>query len=176
MVHEFDAVAVCAGYLSGRLLKPLNYRVPLVAERGYHVEMSHRETRLDMPIGVFERGFYITPMSSGLRLAGTTEFSSADHDAGPNWARAEILKRHISDIMPGLAREETHRWMGHRPTLPDFLPVLGVAPGRGNLYLAFGHHHLGLTLSAVTARIMSDLVASGTASIPIEAYALQRFQ
>jgi D-hydroxyproline dehydrogenase len=93
--------------------------------------MSHRETRLNMPVGAHERGLYITPMSSGLRLAGTTEFSSAEHDAAPNRARADILKRHIGETMPGLAIEETNRWMGHRPTLPDFLPLLRTAPGSG---------------------------------------------
>ena len=124
--YHFDAVVVSAGHLSGRLLKPLNYKVPIIAERGYHVEMSHRETRLNMPVGAYERGFHITPMSSGLRLAGTAEFSSADHDEEPNWGRADILKRHIGDIMPDLAEAETSRWMGQRPTMPDYLPVLGV--------------------------------------------------
>ena len=173
--HRFDLVVVCAGHLSGRLLKPLNYDVPIVAERGYHLEMSHRETRLNMPVGAYERGFHITPMTSGLRLAGTTEFSSADHDAEPNWDRAEILKRHIGDIMPDLAETETSRWMGQRPTMPDFLPVLGSAPGCENLYLAFGHHHLGLTLSAITATIISDLIATGQPPIDIHPFSLGRF-
>jgi glycine/D-amino acid oxidase-like deaminating enzyme len=174
--YKFDAVVVCAGHLSGRLLKALNYKVPIIAERGYHVEMSHGDTRLNMPVGAYERGFHITPMSSGLRLAGTVELSSADHDEPPNWDRAEILKRHIDDIMPDLAQEQTSRWMGQRPTMPDFLPVLGRAPGCENLYLAFGHHHLGLTLAPITAAIMSDLLLTGTPLIDITAFDLQRFK
>ncbi len=173
--QNFDFVVVSAGHLSGRLLKPLGYKVPIVAERGYHLEMSHRETRLNRPVGAYERGFHITPMSSGLRLAGTVEFSSADHDEAPNWGRADILKRHIGEIMPDLAETETGRWMGQRPTMPDFLPVLGNAPGLENLYLAFGHHHLGLTLAPVTAAIMGDLIVTGTPSIDIEPFNLRRF-
>ena len=175
VARHFDFVVVSAGHLSGRLLKPLGYKVPIIAERGYHLEMSHRETRLNIPVGAYERGFHITPMSSGLRLAGTVEFSSADHDEEPNWGRAEILKRHIGEIMPDLAEAETGRWMGQRPTMPDFLPVLGHAPGCENLYLAFGHHHLGLTLAPVTAAIMSDLIVTGTPSIDIDAFNLRRF-
>lgn len=174
--YPFDAIVVSSGHLSGRLLKQLNYKVPIVAERGYHVEMSHCETRLNLPVGSYERGFYVTPMSSGLRLAGTSEFSSADRDEPATWGRADILKRHVAELMPGLAEEETGRWMGHRPTMPDFLPVLGVAPSCENLYLAFGHHHLGLTLSAITARIMSELITGSNLSINIEPFALQRFQ
>jgi glycine/D-amino acid oxidase-like deaminating enzyme len=174
--YTFDAVVVSSGHLSGRLLKPLNYKVPIVAERGYHVEMSHCETRLNLPVGSYERGFYVTPMSSGLRLAGTSEFSSADHDEPATWGRADILKRHVAALMPGLAEQETGRWMGHRPTMPDFLPVLGAAPACENLFLAFGHHHLGLTLSAITARAMSELITTSSPSINIDAFALQRFQ
>jgi len=173
---RYDHVVVTAGHRAGVLLKTLRYKVPIVAERGYHVEMSHRETRLDMPVGSYERGFYITPMSSGLRLAGTTEFSAADRDSPPNWARADILKRHIAEIMPGLAEAESSRWMGHRPTLPDFLPVIGRAPDCVNLYLAFGHHHLGLTLSAVTAAAVSALIYDEHPVIDLEPYALGRFQ
>lgn len=174
--HRFDRIVVTAGHLSGRLLSPLGYRVPIVAERGYHVEMSHRETRLDMPVGAFERGFYVTPMSSGLRLAGTSEFSSADHDEPPTWARADILKRHVADVMPGLAEGETGRWMGHRPTMPDFLPVLGRVPGSANLFTAFGHHHLGLTLSAITAELLADDLTGASPALDMTPYALARFQ
>ncbi len=174
-MRQFHAVAVSAGHLSGRLLKLLGYKVPIIAERGYHLETSYQKTSLNMPVGAYERGFHITPMSSGLRLAGTVEFSSADHDEEPNWDRAEILKTHIDEIAPGLAGAETSRWMGHRPTLPDFLPVLGRAPRHKNLFLAFGHHHLGLTLAPITATIMSELVAGARPSIDLEAFSLRRF-
>lgn len=173
---DFDSVVVAAGHLSGRLLKPLGFKVPLVAERGYHVEVSHPELSFNMPIGVHERGFYMTPMTSGLRLAGTSEFSSADHDEAPDWARADILVRHVSEILPGIAGEETGRWMGHRPTLPDFLPVLGSAPGCAGLFLAFGHQHLGLTLSAVTSEIMSRVITDGAPPFDITPFALARFR
>jgi len=174
--YAFDAIVVSSGHLSGRLLKKLNYRVPIVAERGYHVEMSHCETRLNLPVGSYERGFYVTPMNSGLRLAGTSEFSSADHDEPATWARADILKRHVGELMPGLAEQETGRWMGHRPTMPDFLPVLGAAPHCANLYLAFGHHHLGLTLSAITARTMCALIMRSNTNVNIAPFSLERFQ
>jgi glycine/D-amino acid oxidase-like deaminating enzyme len=175
-VAYFDQTVVCSGYKSGRLLKPLGLKVPIVAERGYHVEMSHRETRLAMPVGSHERGFYVTPMSSGLRLAGTTEFSSADDDAPPTWARADILKRHVSEFMPGLAEAETGRWMGHRPTLPDFLPVLSKTSHSPSLYLAFGHHHLGLTQSAVTAEVMTSLMLGEDNDLDITPFSISRFQ
>ncbi|MDA1302558.1 MAG: FAD-dependent oxidoreductase [Proteobacteria bacterium] len=172
---RFDAVVICAGYLSGQLLRPLGLRVPLVAERGYHLEMSHGALGFDLPVGSHERGFFITPMSSGLRLAGTTEFTSADRDPPPNWRRAEILKEHIRELMPGVTGTETGRWMGRRPTMPDFLPVLGSIPGTPGVYAAFGHQHLGLTLSAVTAEIMAELITQGRSPVDLAPFELARF-
>lgn len=171
-----DQIVIAAGHLSGRLLKPLAVRVPIVAERGYHIEMAHDEISFDMPVGAYERGFYMTPMTSGLRLAGTSEFSSADHDEPPNWARADILERHVRELLPGVTKTETGRWMGHRPTLADFLPALGPVPGFDNLHAAFGHHHLGLTLSAITGEILGELLSGGTPPIELSAFSLARFQ
>ena len=83
-----DDVVIAAGYLSGVLLTALGYRVPMAAERGYHLEVAHDECAVDAPIGFHERGFYVTPMTTGLRLAGTTEFTSAKADPKPRWRRA----------------------------------------------------------------------------------------
>lgn len=173
---KFDKIVVATGHLSGRLLEPFGLKVPIVAERGYHLEVAHSEVSFDMPIGLHERGFYMTPMTSGLRLAGTSEFSVADKHEPPNWQRAEILMQHVEDILPGIAEHETGRWMGHRPTLYDFLPALGPAPDTENIYLAFGHHHLGLTLSAITAELVVELIGNQPTKIDINPFLLHRFQ
>jgi glycine/D-amino acid oxidase-like deaminating enzyme len=174
--YTTDAVVMAAGHRSGALLRPLGFRVPLIAERGYHVEVKHPRLKFDLPLGFYERGFYITPMASGLRLAGTVEFSSAEQDHEPDWRRADLLARHAAALLPGVPGKETGRWMGHRPTLPDFLPVIGRAPGSRGLYLAFGHQHLGLTLSMATAGLISSLIAAGKTAIGLEPFALERFQ
>ena len=173
--HKAGAVALAAGHKSASLLKPFGLKVPLVAERGYHIMVDHKPLKFDKPIGVHERGFYITPMTGGLRLAGTVEFSRAEKDPPPNWKRADILKTHINELMPGIAGKETSRWMGHRPTLPDFLPVLGKTPGVKNLYLSFGHHHLGLTLAAISARIMAGVILAGKSPLDISPFDIKRF-
>ncbi len=175
-LYKVGKVVLATGYQSARILRPLNFKVPIIAERGYHIEVTHKPLSFDMPIGAYERGFYITPMTSGLRLAGTTEFSSADHNENPNWRRSIILKRHIKTLMPGVTGKETSHWMGHRPTLPDFLPVLGKVPVLENLYLAFGHQHLGLTLAPTTGDILADIMAGRKPSIDLAPFDIKRFQ
>ena len=171
-----EKVVIASGYQSGVLLKPLGFHVPLAAERGYHIELSHHEVAINTPIGFHERGFYVTPMTTGLRLAGTSEFTAADTDPEPRWRRAEILHQHFDELFPEVGQCETHRWMGRRPTLPDFLPVIGQAPAVNGLYLAFGHQHLGLTLSAVTAKLMCDLIGGGSSPVELSPFSLARFQ
>jgi len=174
--HPAAAVVVATGHRSGALLRPLGHNVPLIAERGYHAEVEHGKLKFDLPLGFYERGFYITPMTGGLRLAGTVEFSSAEKDHPPTWRRADILVGHARELLPGVTGREKSRWMGNRPTLPDFLPVLGRAPGSRGLYLAFGHQHLGLTLSMATSELISSLVATGKTAIDVKPFALERFQ
>ena len=50
-------------------------------------------------------------------------------------------------------------WLGFRPTLPDFLPVIGPSKNNENIIYAFGHHHLGWTLGAITGKIVAGIVA-----------------
>lgn len=173
--EAWSTVVLCAGHRSAALLEPLGYRVPMVAERGYHLECATAEHGIDAPLGFHERGFYATPMLSGLRLAGTTEFVPADRDPPPRWARAELLRAHADALLPGVVQAETGRWMGHRPTLSDFLPVLGTAPGSRGLLLAFGHQHLGLTLSARTAELVAPLAAGAAPSAALAPFGLERF-
>lgn len=172
----YDNVVICCGHLSGQLLEPLGYKVPLVAERGYHVEMDHSELSFDMPVGSYERGCYLTPMLSGLRVAGTSEFVPPSKEPEPNWARAEILQRHVEQLLPGIVLKRESRWVGHRPTLPDFLPVIGPVPNSPGVFAAFGHHHLGLTLSAITATMLLDLMCTTKAHPYLDKLQLDRFQ
>ena len=66
-------------------------------------------------------------------------------------------------------------WMGPRPTLPDYLPGIGRARGEHALFYAVGHQHLGLTLSAVTADLIADLVTGRKPRFDVTAFELSRF-
>ena len=98
----------------------------------------------------------MTPLSAGLRLAGTVELAGLDAPENPS--RADILYQHAQTLLPGLNREGATRWMGCRPSLPDSLPVIGPSPNSDAVFFAFGHQHLGLTQAAITAEIMGELI------------------
>jgi len=146
------AVVIAAGRASGELTRLLGFNAPLVAERGYHVMLAPDNVRFDLPVSPAGRGFFITPMQEGLRLAGTVELA-APHQP-PSWHRADLLVRHLKDIFPGVGGEERSRWIGERPSLPDFRPAIGRAPRLANVYCGYGHQHVGLTLATATARLI----------------------
>jgi D-amino-acid dehydrogenase len=167
------AVVVAAGAASGRLLASLGHRVPIVAERGYHLQSAETDWPADMPPVVFEdRGFIVTRFASGLRAAGFFEFGRAESAPDPRkWAR---LRRHLDDL--GIDFGPTvAEWMGARPTLPDYLPAIGASRLLEGVHYAFGHQHLGLTLSAVTGEAIAAAVAGEVPAVHLPPFSLDRF-
>jgi D-hydroxyproline dehydrogenase len=65
--------------------------------------------------------------------------------------------------------------MGCRPTLPDYVPVIGRSQQARNLIVACGHHHLGLTLAALTGQLVSQLARQEKPMLDLAALAPQRF-
>ncbi|GAB3284409.1 NAD(P)/FAD-dependent oxidoreductase [Parahaliea aestuarii] len=165
---------VCAGAFSARLLKSLGLRVPLETERGYHLMLPDPAAELSRPVTSHERSFVMTPMEHGLRLAGTVELAGLE--AEPDYRRADILLEHAGHLLQNLSGAGASRWMGFRPSLPDSLPVIGAAPGMPQLMLAFGHQHLGLTQAAITAEMVSDLVAGRRPEVDPHPYRIERFR
>ena len=151
------AVVIAAGRASGELTRLLGFNAPLVAERGYHVMLAPDNVRFELPVSPVDRGFFITPMEEGLRLAGTVELA-APHQP-PSWHRADLLIKHLKDIFPGVGGVEISRWIGERPTLPDYRPAIGRAPRLANVYCGYGHQHLGLTLATATGRLIARQMA-----------------
>lgn len=167
---EADQVVVAAGTAAGRLLRALGTPVPITGERGYHVMMQNGP-RIDLSVTFMERGFVATPMSAGLRFAGTVELGAAR----PTPSRADVLMRHARTLFPGHAPQETDRWSGERPTLPDYRPVIGRLDGAPRVIAAFGHQHLGLTLAAATGELVAEIAAGQPGSVPLAPFRAERF-
>ena len=169
-----DEVVVAAGIWSPPLVKPFGVKPLLAAERGYHLMLRDPQISLRRPVGAGDDKFIITPLAGGIRLAGTAEF--ADVNAPPDWRRSDMLLQAAKTIFPEINGEQTAtRWMGPRPSTPDSLPIIGRTPKNPNIICAFGHSHLGLTLGAVTAELVADLVARRGHGVGIQALRPDRF-
>lgn len=167
-----NTVVVCAGAWSAPLLAPFGLRAPLEAERGYHVELPNHPPLVDAPLVYANEKIVVTPMAGRLRASSYLELAGLD--APPDPRKPARLRARLSRL--GYRCDpDGPSWMGPRPTLPDYLPGIGRAPGGQNLFYAVGHQHLGLTLAAPTARLVADLVAGRNIPGDIGALDLRRF-
>ena len=171
--HRVGKVVVSAGAWSRQLLDPIGIKLPLETERGYHMMLRDASVVPRLPVLSRGRGFSITPMEEGLRLAGTVEIGGLDLPM--NEERAYVLLRQAKAMLPGLETSDYSIWMGFRPSFPDSLPVIDEAPGRRGLYLAFGHGHTGMTGGAPTGRLIKQLVVGETPDVPLAPYRAGRF-
>ena len=168
-----EKVVVCAGACSHRLARGLGDRIPLETERGYNTTLPPGAFDLRCQITFGGHGFVVTALSTGIRVGGAVELGGLSRP--PNFARAAAMLRKAQAFLPGLKPEGGVPWMGHRPSLPDSLPVIGRAHATSQVIYAFGHGHLGLTQSAGTARLVADLVAGAPPTLDLTPFHPCRF-
>jgi D-amino-acid dehydrogenase len=166
-----DAVVVCTGARTARLLEPLGLRVPMESARGYHVEMPGHPPLTDTPILYVDKRIYVTPMEGRLRATSFMEF--AGYSAAPDPRKPARLRTRLLDLGYDCPADGPS-WVGPRPVLPDYLPGIGRLE-RTSIFYAVGHQHIGLTLAPVTGELMSDLVAGRRPRHDISAFDLRRF-
>ncbi len=171
--QTFDRVLVAGGVWSRDLVARLGPRVLLETERGYNTTFDDPDLAVPMPVTLADHGFIVSPLRDALRVGGAVELAAID--APPNFARAAAMRQKARRYFPDLPETGGREWMGCRPSTPDSLPVIGPHPRDPRIVFAFGHGHLGLTLSAVTARHVAALVG-GRRERNLQPFGIERFQ
>ncbi len=171
----FDQAVVCAGAWSTELLQGLGVKVPLEAERGYHLTYATESVQLNHTIGSAERRMVMSALGSGIRVVGMTEFGGLT--LAPLARGFRALQHHAQGLFPALAGPDVtaKQWMGPRPTLPDSLPVIDRHPQYPSLLFTFGHQHLGLTQAAVSAQLVVSLMRHKPPAIDTQPFRVDRF-
>jgi len=170
--YKFEKIVIASGAFSKKLTDQLGENIPLDTERGYHVHFKNKDQLIKRPVIFLDRGFGMTPMNQGLRAVGTVELGGLDNP--PSKKRLEYITNCAKELLPQLGQHEDE-WLGFRPTLPDFLPIMGPSLKNKNIIYAFGHHHLGWTLGAVTGKIVSGIVAGEKTNLDLSPYSSKRF-
>lgn len=172
-VLETDNVVLAAGAFTARLSKMLGESMPLETERGYHTQIQAPGITLKHSIIWPAKAFMVSPTAGGIRVGGTVEMAGLD--AAPNFKRAKITVKRARTALPDLQLSETSEWMGHRPALPDTIPVMSASVKVPGVYYATGHGHLGLTYAATTAKLMGDLISGVEPPVDMTPYRIDRF-
>ena len=153
----FDKLVITCGAFSKQLTDKLHENIPLDTERGYHIHFKDYDHLISRPVVHANYGFAMTPMEQGLRVVGTVEFGGLNNPLTK--ARIKNLIENAKEMLDGLPEHEDE-WLGFRPSLPDFLPVIGPSKNYKNVFYSFGHHHLGWTLGAISGKIISKMITN----------------
>ena len=172
-----DRAVISAGAHSKALAAAAGDKLPLETERGYHAMIEGVEIGPVTPLMPSDGKMSITMTNRGLRVSGQVEIAGLA--AAPNWQRAAILRDHLLRSFPALPRdlpaERIRFWMGHRPSMPDGLPVIGMSMASDDIVHAFGHGHVGLVAGPRTGRLVGQLLGGHPLEIDIRPYDPGRF-
>jgi len=170
--YIFDKLVIACGAFSKKFTDNLGEKIPLDTERGYHVHFKNCDHLLTRPVIFQNRGFGITPMEQGLRVVGTVEFGGLKNPLSKSRVKNLINN---AKYMLGDLPEHEDEWLGFRPTLPDFLPVIGPSKNYKNIFYCFGHHHLGWTLGPISGKIIAGMIAQENTNLNLDPYSSRRF-
>ncbi len=156
--RSFDAarIVVAMGAWSADLLRPLGIKLPLVAERGYHVEFPEPGVEINNSVMDTDAKIVASSMEGGARFAGQAEFGRLDDPPDP--AIHARITRLARAMFPDLGGPVPRTWMGRRPSFPDSLPAIGAFEGHPGLHAVFGHSHWGLMMAPKSGEIVADLL------------------
>ena len=168
----FDKLVISCGAFSKKLTDKLYENIPLDTERGYHIHFKGCDHLISRPVVFQNRGFGITPMEQGLRVVGTVEFGGLNNPISKS--RIKNLVDNAKYLLDDLPDHEDE-WLGFRPTLPDYLPVIGPSKNYKNVFYSFGHHHLGWTLGAISGKIISKMISNENTNLDLKPYSSLRF-
>lgn len=171
---EAREAVVALGPWSMDVLAPLGYGFPLAVKRGYHMHYKAvGGAKLSRPVLDEEGGYVLTPMVGGMRLTTGAEFARRDAPRTP--VQVDWTEKLARDLFPLGARADHEPWMGARPIFPDSRPIIGRAPRHNNLWLAFGHQHLGFTLGPATGRLLAEMMTGEETYVDPKPFAAGRF-
>jgi len=168
-----EEVVICAGAFSAKLAAALGEPIPLETERGYHTQIMAPGISMRHSIIWPAKAFMVTPTAGGIRVGGTVEMAGLE--APPDYRRSKITVKRAQEALPNLRCEHFTEWMGHRPALPDTVPILSASARTKGVFYATGHGHLGLTYAATTARLMGDLIMGVKPPVDLTPYRVDRF-
>lgn len=166
-------VVLAGGAWSKKLAARLGDRVPLDTERGYNTTLPAQSFALKRQLYFNDHAFVVTPLAQGIRVGGAVELGGLE--LPPNYERSRSLLAKAGRFLPELDTCGGTEWMGFRPSMPDCLPVIGYSKASRSVIYAFGHGHLGLTQSAATGKLVSDLAAGRATGIPLTPFRPDRF-
>jgi D-amino-acid dehydrogenase len=174
---EADTVVIATGSWSREVAKQVGVNLPLVGGRGYSVNFSNSELKLNHPAVLMEGRVALTPFNATTtRLGGTMEITSLN--APPKMNRVLGIVKAAQRYFPEAklpVPELKDVWYGYRPCSADGMPFIGHTNTFNNCIIATGHAMVGMSLGPATGKLVSEIANEQLPSVCITPYAVHRF-
>nr|WP_298999716.1 FAD-dependent oxidoreductase [uncultured Allomuricauda sp.] len=170
-------VIVASGTWTANLLKKANIKLHIQDGKGYSITLDQSKVKPRIPTILSEAKVAITPMGDDLRIGGTLEISGISPKI--NLKRIQGIKESIPDYYRNMDLPHTESkdiWKGYRPCTPDGMPYIGKSRTLNNLYVGTGHGMMGLSLGAITGKLLSELMTQKKPSMNLFPFRLDRFE
>lgn len=171
-----DTIVIAGGAWSTGIARMLGLRLLVQAGKGYSVTIPRPLHCPTVPMILTESRVALTPFAQVFRLGGTMELAGVDTSITARRVQAIIdaVPLYLGNVDVSPARTETP-WAGLRPVTPDGLPFLGRLKKHPGIIVATGHAMIGVTLAPVTGTLVTELLTTGSTSVPIDALDPGRF-
>jgi D-amino-acid dehydrogenase len=175
-VVDGNEFVLASGAWSPALVRDLGVRMLLQAGKGYSITFAAPEVTPRLPYICLESRVAVTPLPGALRFAGTMEIAGLSTTV--NRTRVEAILDAVPRYFRNLGRPDAARgevWGGMRPVTPDGLPYVGRFAAVPNLIAATGHAMVGISLGAVTGKLVSEIVCGESSGRDLALLSPDRF-
>lgn len=171
-----DEFVLAGGAWSAEAVRGLRLSLPMQAGKGYSVTLDAPPERPRTCAILVEARVAVTPMGDALRFGGTMEIAGLNESIDPR--RVQGIVDAATRYYPALRAEHfagVKPWCGLRPCSPDGVPYLGRTRRYHNLIVATGHAMMGVSLGAISGKIVADLASEGQPPFELGLLCPERF-
>ena len=173
---QVEQVALTAGSWTGILLKKAGIKMHIQDGKGYSVTIKNPKNRPQIPAILTEAKVTVTPMGEDLRIGGTLELSGFSPKISKRRVQGilESVPKYYNNLtIPSIETEKV--WKGYRPCTPDGLPYIGRTENVSNLIVGTGHGMMGLSLGAITGKLLCQIISNQKPMTTIHPFRFNRF-
>lgn len=156
---SYDKIVIAGGVGSNALSKIFaDEKLPIYPVKGYSITVNENDEKLLPKVSLLDDQNKIVTSTLGnrFRVAGTAELAGENYD---------IIKDRIDPLLawtrknfPYLKTNNYTSWACLRPMTPNLMPIVQQSKKNSQVYYHTGHGHLGWTLSAGTAKLLTQLI------------------
>lgn len=167
------ALLIAAGPWCRAAEQWLDIAIPVDPLKGQIVRLQPNGPGLDYEL--IGGGSSMYAKTDGLIWCGSTEEDAGFDLSLTDAARARILEMAVR-LMPSLANAAVVQQTAClRPLTPDWLPIIGRAPGWENAYIAAGGQKKGILLGPAMGKGIAEIIAAGSTEICLDGCGPARF-